>query len=383
MAIEVFLALFCVSFVIASLIRPLFGWDRIAFTALAMEADYESVENLHRDVFDSLIARVGEEEFQEMLGRHHPRFRQAMFEDVKVFEQQLNFFRPRFLFTQAVRWLWKAGLDIYLAASLLCSVAVAAGFWFLARLGIGRVKPGLVYLFPAVALMMGLLQIARMSSPDGVAFLFLALSFYFFFRKNWLLFVALPAGVAARPDTVIWAMLVCGFCLVAAGVEKRWRIAAVICAVASLGVYQLVNHLAGHYGWGVLIENTFQGALLYPGEAEGAVTVCQYAKTLAVGILSGANEPAFLAFLIVFLWIAGVTVARHGRRVVAVCLRDRWLGVAVLCAAYVAVHFALFPVLWSRFFVAQYFFVALLFMTMVRVESEQEPVIEEKHGVDG
>ena len=47
-------------------------------------------------------------------------------------------------------------------------------------------------------------------------------------------------------------------------------------------------------------------------------------------------------------------------------------GFAVLCAAYVAAHFALFPVLWNRFFVAQIPFVALLFLTTVRLDAGEE-----------
>jgi hypothetical protein len=244
-------------------------------------------------------------------------------------------------------------------------VAAVLGFLFLASIFFERVDRPMVLLFPVAGLLFGVLDLARRSSPDALAFLFVALSVYALFRGRWLLlYLALPAAVAARPDTVIWAGLFCVYLAIVRGGVWRWG--AVLSVVASVAVYKWVNQIGGQYPWGVLIENAFWDPLLKPAEAEGIVTVARYAKILAVGVMSAAIDPVFLAFLFLFPWLAGELVARRGAAGVADAFRDPWLGVAAVALLYIGAHFVLFPVLWHRFFVAQFLFIAFQFMALIR-----------------
>ncbi|MDA7597429.1 hypothetical protein OAE25_01420 [Verrucomicrobiales bacterium] len=181
--LKAYLLFFCIGVVVVSLGRPDHIWDTISYTSLAKEKDFESVEALHKEAFDSLIATVGEERFQSMLGQHHPEFRQAMYEDTEVFKQQLNFFRTRLLLTSTVRLIDKTtGISPRVGGTVVAGICAALGFWVMAMLFFQKVPRAAVYLFPIVGILFGVISLGRASSPDGMSFLFIALSCYFFFK---------------------------------------------------------------------------------------------------------------------------------------------------------------------------------------------------------
>lgn len=374
--LKAYLLLFCIGVVVVSLGRPDHIWDTISYTSLAKEKDFESVEALHKDAFDTLIATVGEEKFQSMLIQHHPKFRKAMYEDSEVFKQQLNFFRTRLLFTNTVRLINKTtGISPRVGGTLVAGICSAIGFWVMSMLFFPKVPRATIYLFPLIGLLFGVLQLGRVSSPDAMSFLFIALSCYFFFKgPKWVLLLMLPLAVAARTDAIVWAGLMGGYLFLTQKGMNRWG--SVLAVILSYATYKYANHAAGQYDWGVLIQNAFWEPLLLPAEADGVVSVARYAKILAVGIGMVIVEKELLVYLILLFWFLAMVFAKHGPKgTFWQVFRNPWIGFIAISVAYIAAHFVLFPMLWYRFFIVPYLFMAFLFIASVKVGLE---AIEEK-----
>ncbi|MGY8641288.1 MAG: hypothetical protein ACKVJU_09375 [Verrucomicrobiales bacterium] len=366
--LKAYLLFFCIGVVVVSLGRPDHIWDTISYTSLAKEKDFESVEALHKEAFDSLIAAVGEERFQSMLGQHHPKFRQAMYENSEVFKQQLNFFRTRLLFTNTVRLINKTtGISPRVGGTVVAGICAALGLWVMAMLFFQKVPRTAVYLFPIVGILFGVISLGRASSPDGMSFLFIALNCYFFFKgPKWVLLLMLPLAVAARTDAIVWAGLMGGYLFLTQKGFNRWG--SVLAILLSYATYKYANHAAGQYDWGVLIQNAFWEPLLLPGEADGVITVARYAKILAVGIGTIIVEKELLVYLVLLIWFLAMVFVKHGLKGrFWQVFRNPWIGFIAISLAYIAAHFVLFPMLWYRFFIVPYIFMAFLFIASAKV----------------
>jgi hypothetical protein len=118
----------------------------------------------------------------------------------------------------------------------------------------------------------------------------------------------------------------------------------------------------------VLIQNAFWEPLLLPGEADGVITVARYAKILAVGVGTIIVEKELLVYLVLLIWFLAMVFVKHGLKGTfwqVFC--NPWIGFIAISLAYIAAHFVLFPMVWYRFFIVPYIFIAFLFIASAKV----------------
>jgi hypothetical protein len=156
----------------AALSRPQFNWDIIPYLGATGSFEIQDKQALHASVFDELARFVPASAYQSLVTGSD--YRVAVATDPEAFSQQLPFYQPRVLYIGLLFLLSKLGLNVVMVTYLISAVSVALGLWVL-FVAFHRTLSGyLLLLFPVLALGMGVLDLARLSTADGLAFLAIA-----------------------------------------------------------------------------------------------------------------------------------------------------------------------------------------------------------------
>jgi len=211
---------------------------------------------------------------------------------------------------------------------------------------------------------MGLLDIARLSTPDGLTFLFVSVIGYMLIKQHWLLFIMLPLSILVRTDLIVFVSLILFYLLV---FYKRWRVLSVGALFLSIGLYFWVNMFYGNYGWGTVFYVTFIHRFIYPANANFDINIINYFMVLIKGISSFLITFQFLFYVSIMTLSAFLYIKTYG---LISFYRVRTssnviLFLSLLSLVYVFLHFLLFPSIDSRFFVGQYMLGALGFLFLL------------------
>ena len=344
----------------ASQIKPRHNFDMLAYVACAKSFEMGDESRLHSFVFSELERAVPGGTFERLT--EGTTFRRTVGSDETAFGEHLRFFKIRPIYNGCVYLAYKAGVDIFRASYLVSGVSVFLGIWVLFLIGLPRLNHIYMYLIPPLGLGFGLFDIARLSTPDGLAFLGVVLSAYLFLRRSRLLLIVLPLCVAIRTDLVIFAA-VFAVCLIAAGTYGRLPTAASL--GASVALYAFINSHYGYPGWAVVFHHTLIERLSHPMSQEAVVTAGDYFRALLRGIRSLVGSTRLLVYL--FVSAASVyALVKPSRSMI----KPRTVGVdvfvlTVVPLSYVILHFAAFPDPDFRYFVPHYIVGTVAFLMMV------------------
>jgi hypothetical protein len=340
---------FSAALLVASQIRPLHNFDMLAYVACAKSLEMSDESRLHSFVFGELERAVPRSTFERLT--EGTAFRRTITSDETAFGEHLRFFKIRPIYNGSVYLAHKAGVDIFRASYLVSGVSVFLGIWVLFSICLPRLNLLYMYLIPPLGLGFGLFDIARLSTPDGLAFLGVVLSVYLFLKRSPLLLGLLPLCVAIRTDLVIFAA-VFAVCLIAAGTYGRPRTATSL--GASVALYAFVNSHYGYPGWAVVFHHTLIERLSHPMSQEAVVTAGDYFRALLRGMKASVGSTRLLVYLFVaaasLYAIVGSSTSMRKPKTVG---RDAFV-LTVVPLSYVILHFAAFPDPDFRYFVPHY-----------------------------
>jgi hypothetical protein len=344
-----------------SLLRPGLNWDVFGYVAAVRALETSDARDIHTFAYETVRASVPEAEFLAMAPPDGSGYKSTMRHNPAAFAEQLPHYRLRLLYVGPLFLLYKAGVNLVFATYLISGLAVCAGLWVGFMIVRRELSGAWLAALPPLAVAFGALHIARLSSPDGLAFLGVVLACGLFLWGRCELLIVLPALVAVRTELVLFSVPFLLTLLWHARFRRRY--VAVSAAIAVL----LYLGLSWHYrypGWETafytLIEMT-----PYPLSVPHHVTPGQYMAVLMRGVEEALKDPAFMAYL------AGVAAAlfvlferaRRGGRW-SEALREPAAALVLLCLLYVAVHFVLFPVDFTRFY-APFYLVGTLMLPLV------------------
>jgi len=319
--------------------RPELNWDALAYAGAAAELTGADAGRAQRTAYEA-AERFRGGEGPLLSEGHHPEYRRTMRTDAEAFHATLGWYRARIGYTAPVALLMAAGIN-GIEATVAVSALSGAGIVLLLSAAGRRWKHGA--LLPAAlvtAAVLGMVRVARFSTPDALATLVLFGAFLLLRDGRRSAYALFPFAMLVRSDLLVPAVIIA---VLHAAVVPKHRIAAAAGIAASLLVVFGLHHWSGYPGWSEAYLFTFAGST--GGTFDGAL----FLSSLGAGVSALGTSTRFFA-------AAGMTAAG-----LAVVLRSgadplrhpaaRWLLVAVLI---IGARLLLFPMMDVRFLVMPY-----------------------------
>lgn len=360
-----------------ALSRPMYNLDMLAYVGSVKSLETSDKEVIHTFVYSEAKRIVPPENLYFLLGYaslndyesrvetknepvDDPRY--IISNDPEALYQQLPFYQIKIMYVSLIYLLEQAGIDIYMATYLISAVSMVLGLWILLFTFRPYVHKYLLYTIPIFAMGYGLLDIARSSTPDGLGFLIITIIVYLFTRSNWLIFIALPLAVLVRPDLIIFGFIILAYYLIC---NKPWRLFSIAGILASLIFYLGFGYYFGNYGWATLFHHSYVEFFIYPADANfklGITEILQAYRSEIPKILFINNFWFYIAIMILSLFIILQNYSANEQK-----QKPYNLMLIVLLSSflYIIFHYALFPVINSRFFVGQYLLGSIILLYLM------------------
>ncbi len=355
------MVIFILIFTSLSMSAPIYEWDLLPYMANALHiVSGQSTDALHAPIYENLMQSIPPDSYEKLVGSPT---RMVLSQDPEAFRQTAAFFYDsRVIYTYINAAFIKLGfnpISVIYTFSVVCAVISSL---LLSRLVPVRAPLGVYFVLPFIALSCGLLTVARIATPDSLATL-TTITLYFLLIRNrvLLLLFLLPMTIFVRSDLIILTGLFFAYFFFTNRISK---FAVVASAIATVAAYLVLNYvIIEHDAWSSLIGYNFGDKPTHPAEYEFTVTISGYFSYIMEGLVSFSYNPIFFVFCM--FAVTGIVqyssrfFFTHGRTKVSLQHIDI-LFLLVSCAAFLGLHFLLFPVTWTRFFAAQYSLVAVV-----------------------
>jgi hypothetical protein len=344
-----------------SFYRPYHNWDMIVYAACARSFVVHDRETLHVSTYRKLEQSVPAATYRALTSGD---YRRTVSEDAEAFAQQLAFYQIRILYNALVFVLATMGVNVFAATHLVSALSAIAGLWIVLLTFRPYTSAYLLFLLPPFAVAFGLLDVAKYSTPDGLAFLAVCSMAYCLVRGRRGILVLLPLSVLVRTDLILLALIVAAYLVF---VARQWRLAAMASVALAVAGYILVNVSYGHYGLSVTYYMTFVEAVAYPADVPVGFGFQDYLAVLKGSAGEVLMNVAFLLFIVVSVSIAARVISGWRMPDMRDATVKGLMFVFVSSFVYVIVHLVAFPEIEERFFVGQYVLsLAVLFWLLGR-----------------
>jgi hypothetical protein len=334
----------------SSVINPYHNWDMIGYMAAAKSYEERDINSLHTFTYQMLEKSVTPAEYLALT--RDDGYRTAISTDTSAFQEQLPFYQIRPLYTAMIYLLYKVGVNIALATYLISGIAAALGILLLYLIAKTCLSDLLSCILAGSLVLFKAFDLARYSTPDGLAFLGIILSVYLYVRKKGkALICLLPILLAIRTDLVLFTipMLVV---LYMHGITQKWE--TVISALFSIAVYWGIGAFTGNPGWATTFYFTMVEYLAHPISQPPTLTTGIYFHSLMKGLKHLIKNPRFMLYLATVFGSILLSVKFLRNKPVREILASPAAGLLLVSCFYIGSHFVIFPVSWDRFFTTTY-----------------------------
>lgn len=334
----------------SSVNNPYHNWDMIGYMAAAKSFEEQNIEALHTFTYQMLEKSVTPAEYLALT--RDDGYRTEISTDTSAFQEQLPFYQIRPLYTAMIYLLYKVGVNIALATYLISGIAAALGILLLFLIAKSCLSDLLSYVLAGSLVLFKVFDLARYSTPDGLAFLGIILAVYLYVRKKGkVLICLLPILLTIRTDLVLFTipMLVV---LYMHGITKKWE--TVISALFSIVIYWGIGALTGNPGWATTFYFTMVEYLAHPISQPPTLTTGIYFHSLLKGLKHLIKNPRFLLYVITVFSSIILSVKFSQNKPMRKILASPAAGLLLVSCFYIGSHFVIFPVSWDRFFTTAY-----------------------------
>ena len=354
---------------IVSVYRPWHNFDMVMYVAAAKNFEESDINALQDFTYQAVRASVPESTYAELTGNSNndqatAAYRNQLHTDPSAFEEQLPFYHIRPLYNGAIYLLHKAGIDIVFATHLISAVAVVVGLALLYALSISVLGYPFAYAIPFFAFIFDVGNLAKLSTPDGMTFLVIVLSAYFYLKnKTTALLFLFPLMIGIRTDLVLYVFPFL-FAMVLSKAESRPRLAA--STIASAMAYFAIVWFSGNAGWSTVFYFSFVEWLTHPiSMPPPSLTVDHYIQALIPGLMGFYRDVDFQLYGLITLCFFSMTVYGVKMRLWPGLLRSPTVLLSVVGVIFVSSHIIALPIVTNRYFIGAYlvgFFSLLILM---------------------
>lgn len=336
-----------------SIYRPFHNWDMIGYIAAAKSFEEKEISQLHSFTYNQVRTSVSDREFESLTTGN---YRYAVFTDPSAFKEQLPFYQIRPVYNFIIYLLYKIGVPIVFATHFISGISSALALMILYLLARTSLAEQFVWSMPLLSIVFGILDLARYSTPDSLAFLAYIFSIYLYLKKHIIsLLILLPIIVGIRTDLLLFTMLLNFVLFISFKNHRKWVVVSIL---ASVVIYLAIVIYWQYPGWATLFYFTLVQILTHPISTPPTLSVSDYLNVLFNGIARTAGDKIFVLYVILggnflYLLTKEIYASRPLSLVVFISSRSKSI-VGIISMIYVCTHFLLFPVTWSRFFSAPY-----------------------------
>lgn len=351
------LVMFIAALAHRSTTERIYNWDLIPYAAVAMEPRYENTSELHAALFDTLRRHLPADIFRG-LTTGAGGYRQAVATSATALENQLDFYRVKWLYVAASRPPVALGASPIETIYWLSLIPAIASILLLFR-WLQRHHTAWLALIATIVITLAsrLDDLARAATPDALYALLLLGAFYLLIEKELALpgLVLLIGSVAVRTNGVVPALVLLALLALH---RPGWRRAIGAAAAAAIAGYFTIHYAFESRGWWTLFQHTLVAPM-----ADPAAEAIPFSLSLYLEIVAGAlhrlvfDGLAPTSVLIPFLIVAGA--AYLGQRQASPAR-----GPLIAFAANLVLFALLFPTVehWDRFFAPFYLYSGVILM---------------------
>jgi hypothetical protein len=339
------------------------NWDMLGYVGSAVSIEKSDVSYIHNYVYQEFKAYSTDEEFKHLTSKHN--YQKVMFQDEDAFNQQIPFYKIRILYVLLILGLTKLGFNIFLASHILSATLVSAGYYVFYQAYKKLINPVLWLIYPLLAISFNIINLAQTVTADSLAFFWLGLACFSFINAHWkTFFLLLITSILVRTELIFLVAVFSGYFMV---FRSDLRTIAAASIFLSLILYLLINHFVGNYGWSTVFHYVFLSGMsaTHPAEYSAVgVSVQQYISVIITHIRLFVSDRSILLFETVTLfqfilfWLSKKNDCSVSKMYLEL-FKNPALTLTLLSLCYIVLHYFIFPILDSRFFVAQYLIATL------------------------
>jgi hypothetical protein len=346
------------------------NWDILGYAGSSVSIENSNDSHIHNYIYQELKEYSTDEEFKDLTDKYN--YRRVMFEDVDAFNQQIPFYKIRIIFVLLIFALMKIGINIFAASHLLSAALVSGGYLAFYYAYKKSIHPMLWVSYPLFIIIFDVVNVAQTVTADSLAFFWMGLISFTLMNAHWKsLFFLLVSLTLVRTDMIILVALISGY-LILSRTDLRFISIAIV--LISLVLYFFVNHFVGNYGWSTVFHYVFITGMeaTHPDEYSSfGISFKQYITAVITHIPLFISERTVLLFeILVFLQflIWGLYHRKYffsARKLLFELINSPVIVLTLISVIYVILHYAVFPILDSRFFVGQYIISTLGLLSII------------------
>jgi len=321
---------FCMALAVAGYLRPLPTFDRYMYAGAVASLRYSDPATIHRIARAEFAAQPSPFQFKAVADE--PYF-VDVYNSPDHFMQQLGFYRVKLGYVAAGYVLWRAGLPILVGLRLISACCLfVLGFEILAWTH-EAVLSALLLLTPSV------LTMGRMVTVDPLSTVVVFLALFSLARNKDILAASLLAAIVLlRFDNAVIVLVVL------TRLVWRRRISfslGIFFAAIAVGSAVVANHVAGYYGWRVLMQHTFVKPEVEPIKHPVPISFAGY--------LHAITELRVIPYTYMTIWL--LIAAAAWKRLPPRSIYRELLSLAAICTV---VRLAIYPNVEDRYFLWAY-----------------------------
>ena len=206
----------------------------------------------------------------------------------------------------------------------------------------------LAYALPPLALVCGVVDLARLSTPDGLAFCSMVLAAWFLMTGRIVsLLVLFPIMIGIRTDLMLFVLPLLAAQLFIED-RKKWKV--VLSAVACVAVYALISTTWQSHSWSTTFHFTLVQAATHPASTPPELTAEEYFTALAKGTKAALFSKVLVLFGLFTAYSAGLLWAESKDSPIGSSRGSPVAALTLVLPIFVVAHFLLFPLVGDRFF---------------------------------
>lgn len=364
--VPVFYGVVSLLVLLTATLRPFYNWDFIPYLGCAKEFQTSNPTDVHAFAYGAIESKraEGDRLFPASELDSSNAFRIWMANDAQSFSNHLGFYRVRVGYTGAIFLLAQAGVPPIFATHFISALSIFLSIWLLFLIGRGRLATPLRYALLPLGLSLGMMESARLSTPDGLAFLLIMVAVWLYLRESNVLFLLLPLLVLVRTDLAIFSVLFAGTFFLQ---KPAKRLLPLLSIASSIGVALFLQSHYQYPGWAALMYVTFIDKMTFQAPQEFGVL--QYIRAVAKGGWDLLRTSEFLFFTVVGGLATYLATRIFKGRSLSEMAMSKPLILLAISLACILVRFALYPQPDTRYVAGFYVSAAIALFAFISSEN--------------
>ena len=152
----------------AAVYAPFHNWGVIGYISSAKSFELYDIKDIHDFTYKTIKNNLPKEKYEALVTGNYGA---VISQDSRAFSEQLPFYQIRPVYNFLIFILHKVGVDIIFATHIISGVSVVLGLFALYFMGYRRLWPPLIPAVSVISIIFGVVELARFSTPDGLAFM--------------------------------------------------------------------------------------------------------------------------------------------------------------------------------------------------------------------